>query len=104
MEKVKSRHLAVNVRHWHSLQRGSEMMNAMEHPISCCDRRLDEVLMPKLCCVQDHQQAAALEYHVLATVVLKGDACTRSIFALKLPRQALFWLDVGNDTDAKWAQ
>ena len=71
LERVESRHLANHIGRWHSLQGSSEMLDAMEHLIFCCDRQLCEVLMPEFCRVQDHQRAAALGHHALPTIVLK---------------------------------
>ena len=72
------------------------MLNAMEHPIFCCDRRLGEVLMPGLGRVQDHQRAAVFGHHALKM--------SSPVLASKLTQQSSFWLDVDNDTDVEWAQ
>jgi hypothetical protein len=71
LERMDGQHLAVKVGGWNPLQRGSEMLDSMEHPVFCCDRQLGEVLMPKIGRVRDHQRATALGGHTLETLVLK---------------------------------
>ena len=51
LETVEGQHWSVNVGSWHSLKHGSDILDAMEHLIFCCNRRLGEVLMPELGCV-----------------------------------------------------